>query len=532
MPDIPRHTRRVSRTATVGQAPLPLDIADTGAQAIAQGLGQLGAGITNIGIATQRAEEDKQQQRDTSDYWQGLGEYQTALNDYDREVREGRLEPGEASYSSQVATKQSAILEGKSTEAQRRIQNYFNFHDPINIAKTNGEAFKIQQGRDLVSLETTMEAKLEAIAHSGSEKEREFLINEVHTMVDEVTPTLLSPEKAKQLKDSFDKSLARSENIAAVSDVHAMIEAKNFEAAKILAQSGDIPEPQQTTLRNAIRSAEAAALNEAEVLQQTAIDVNYEDVAKSLSQNPNSVTLSSMSETLAILPEKDRKTIEGVFNKRTAAIAAGQVDPFTIHDPGVMNIFMRTLERDAASVSTSKIFESLGSGLTPEDFSTLAQYKEIATAKDSIMNQPDVREALSLVNGISALDGRPTTRDQVLKRNDRENKWKLNILEEARKGRRDEDLIQYTENKLVADRDEYVGNWLGNWWRAHMPQSFILPSGNAGWWWDWHAKPGTRFKKPETQIELRSFTNEIADEFGEEEGRGYYDLWIGDFSGP
>ncbi len=60
MPKIPTRSQRVQRTATVGQAPLPLDIADTGAQAIGQGLAQLGAGVTNIGIATKQAEQKRQ----------------------------------------------------------------------------------------------------------------------------------------------------------------------------------------------------------------------------------------------------------------------------------------------------------------------------------------------------------------------------------------------------------------------------------------------------------------------------------------
>lgn len=60
MPKIPRYKRQVTKPAIVGQAPLPLDIADTGAQAIGQGLQQLGAGVTNIGITLKRATQKRQ----------------------------------------------------------------------------------------------------------------------------------------------------------------------------------------------------------------------------------------------------------------------------------------------------------------------------------------------------------------------------------------------------------------------------------------------------------------------------------------
>ncbi|KKN70117.1 hypothetical protein LCGC14_0434420 [marine sediment metagenome] len=60
MPPIPRHRRQVTKPATVGQAPLPLDIADTGAEAIGQGLQRLGAGVTNIGITLKQAAQKRQ----------------------------------------------------------------------------------------------------------------------------------------------------------------------------------------------------------------------------------------------------------------------------------------------------------------------------------------------------------------------------------------------------------------------------------------------------------------------------------------
>ena len=524
MPKIPRHRRQVTKTATVGQAPLPLDIADTGAQAIGQGLQRLGAGLEQLGA-------EMKQQRDTSDYWKGLGEYQTALNNYNKDVRDGKVEPGEESYTNAVMAQQDIILKGKSSNARRRLKDYWSFHDPFNISKVRHEAFTIQQSRDIVSLQTTMEAKLEAAANSGSEQEREFLKHEVEAMIDEVTPRLITPEQGKKLKDAWEDNLKKMDHFAAVSDVHAQIEAKNFEAARVLAKSGDIPEKEQTTLRKAIDSAEVAAKDEDEILRQTIIDINYDNIASELAKNVNGMTLGNMNtDFMQALPEKDRKIIEAVFNNRTAALNAGWADPFKEHNPRVFSIFMRTLERDAKSLSVSKIFASLGHGLTPDDVTTLTRFREMATVKDSIMNQPDVREAFSLVNSMRRLRGIPATEEELFLQEEADNKIKLNILEQARTGVRDEELRKYAENAVSPLQDSAIGNWLGNWWRGTFPQ--FLGGNVPGIGRRESMTPTQRFKKPDTMRELETFTNQISNEFGEDAGREYYNLWIGDFSGP
>lgn len=72
----------------------------------------------------------------------------------------------------------------------------------------------------------------------------------------EIAPTLMDENEARAtLKTAIMAGQkARSEN--AVSGVHAMAEAGNFEAARELAKNPIIPEPQQTTLRSMIDSAE------------------------------------------------------------------------------------------------------------------------------------------------------------------------------------------------------------------------------------------------------------------------------------
>ncbi len=74
----------------------------------------------------------------------------------------------------------------------------------------------------------------------------------------EIAPTLMDENEARAtLKTAIMAGQkARSEN--AISGVHAMAEAGNFEAARELAKNPLIPEPKQTTLRNVINSAETA----------------------------------------------------------------------------------------------------------------------------------------------------------------------------------------------------------------------------------------------------------------------------------
>lgn len=257
-------TRAIPREAPLPEAaPLPPGAADVAAGAIGLGKAAIGKGIGDIGEFLFKFAQIKQQERDTADYWKGLGEYQAANNEYFANLREGKITDANGisitpdkyveSYTA-VTNQQGDILSDKSTKAQQRLKNYFAFHDPINLAKIDDIAFRLRQSEDLAALDTTIDAKLEAAANAEHPLEAKAFIAEIDQMLKENTPQLITATTAKRMSDDVERRFKIAVHDAAVNRVHAAIEANQFKVAGELANNPLIPEKEQTTLRSAIRT--------------------------------------------------------------------------------------------------------------------------------------------------------------------------------------------------------------------------------------------------------------------------------------
>lgn len=535
MPRIPQYRRKRVPSAEIGAAPLPVSAADIAGGTIGRGISALGKGVGDVGEFIHKVNIIKQQERDTADYWKGLGEYQSANNQYFKDLREGNVRDvnGVAitpdkyvdSYDA-VTSQQANILSNKSRKAQARLKNYFAFHDPINRAKIDSMAFKLRQSEDLAALDTTIDVKLEAAANADTPLEGKAFLDEIDTMIDESTPRLIMPATAKELKDNVKKRFDIAVHNAAVNKVHAAIGSKDFELAESLTKSDVIPHKERTTLRNAIESAESSTENKSITLQQTAIDLTYENVAENLSKDLNSVDLNNLKDVLPALPENDSAIIESVFNHRASELNKGNVDPFTIEDDAVYATFLRTIELDAKAVDPKKMFGFIGKGLTPDNFNSLNDFRTFALRKDNPLQQPFVKDAFALLNDFYKLTDDVITPEELVIQHREQNNTKRLIMDFVNSGIEGDELNRKIEESVAPVSEKMIGNWLTSWWRGHMP--YYL-GGHAGWISDWRAPAGTKFFKPENELVFERFVNTIRIEHSEEEARAYYELWKGDF---
>ncbi|KKK50937.1 hypothetical protein LCGC14_3120020, partial [marine sediment metagenome] len=283
-------------------------------------------------------------------------------------------------------------------------------------------------------------------------------------------------------------------------------------------------------IRSRISSTKTSIENKGVTLRQTAVNLAYENIASELSKDLDSVTLANLEGMLQSLPEKDVKTIEGVFNNRSAELGKDKPDPFTIPNPQTFSAILRTLELDAKAMTPTQIFSFVGKGLTPDDFTILNDFRTFALTKDSPLQQPDVKNAFGLVNSIQRLRGTPDTPEEAFKIADETNKGKQRIMEQVKNGVRGEELDRFTKDMLVPITESAIGNWLSNYWRGTFPAFLggnvpLLTTGEELK----NTKGAYKFKQPKTERELELFTNEIAINFSDEEGRAFYNLWKGDF---
>ncbi len=88
----------------------------------------------------------------------------------------------------------------------------------------------------------------------------------------EISSTLMDENEARVTLKTAIMAGQKARTDVVVSSVHAAAEAGNFEAARELAKNPLIPEPQQTTLRNMIKSAETAQNTRIKEAQQELIN--------------------------------------------------------------------------------------------------------------------------------------------------------------------------------------------------------------------------------------------------------------------
>ena len=525
MPPIPKQiSRQVLPSGRVGDVPIPSDIADTGAGIEAQGLGALGAGVSNLAQAMFKIEEVE-----------GISQASTARGQANARMRQ--LE-AELKFNNDPTTYQAELdkalqdiqgLRPPNPIGSKRFDDFISqstdgWSTGVNILAL-GKRKELIEGAYLADWGTAIQNRDQAEADRLTIEARDVtgaisIKTAANALIE--SPTLVAKGRIQDLLNDANQAALQG-NITAASNSLAQAEAL---ANSITGLDADT----ERLLRSRISSTKTSIENKGVTLQQTAVNLAYENIVKELSKDLDSVTLTNLEGTLQLLPEKDTKTIEGVFNNRSAELGKDNPDPFTLPNSQIYSTILRTLELDAKAMTPTQIFSFVGKGLTPDDFTALNDFRTFALTKDSPLQQPDVKDAFGLVNDIRRLAGTPDTEEDVFEQNDFENKAKQRIIEQVKNGVRGAELDKFTKDMVAPITESAVGNWFGNWWRGHAPHSAVLPSGHHGNWWGvWSEQPGTRFKQPKNEREFEAFTAEITTSFGETEGRAYYDLWKGDF---
>ncbi len=194
----------------------------------------------------------------------------------------------------------------------------------------------------------------------------------------------------------------RSED--AISNVHAAMEAASntgdFTLARELAKNQIISEPQQTTLRNAINSAETR-FREAKLSLGGAIqDQTMTGVVDQLAENPN----ATGQEDFDALPLNDtnKSLLAEKINDRTTVIESGKPDPWieTTANQAATSAISRVLDgtrEEVAKISTSEIISKLGI-ITPSQVSELITKRTKRLDSTNIINTPSHRRAVGALN--------------------------------------------------------------------------------------------------------------------------------------
>lgn len=521
MANIPRQVaRNIIPSGRTGGVPIPSDIADTGAGIEAQGLGALGAGVSNLGQAMFQIEQAE-----------GVSQASTAKGQSDARMRQLQADlkfnNDPTTYQAELDKAESDIQGFRPTNrtGAKRFDDFVSASQSgwatgVNIAAL-GKRKELIEGAYIAdwgaAIQNRDQAEADRLTIEARDDTGAISIKAAANALIE-SPTLIARGTIQDLLNKADQEASQGNNTAAS---NSLADAELF-VNSITGLDADT----ERLLRSRIKSTKASIENKGVTLQQTAVNVAYEDIAKELTKDPDSITLATLDGTLQLLPEKDVRTIESVFNNRTVELNKGNKDPFTISAPQAFSTIQRTLELDAKSMTPTQIFSFVGKGLTPDDFTTLNDFRTFALTKDSPLQQPDVKNAFGLVNDLDRLSPTPTTPDEAFRLADAGNKVKQAIAEQVKNGVRGEELRKFTEDMLAPITESAVGNWLGNWYRGNFPQ-FL--GGNVFEKFGGDKFPAQRFKKPETERQFYKFTNEITVGSGSEDGKAYYDLWKGDF---
>lgn len=203
----------------------------------------------------------------------------------------------------------------------------------------------------------------------------------------EIAPTLMDENEARATLKTAIMAGQKARGEIAISNVHSVMEAGNFEVARELAKNPLIPEPKQTTLRNVINSAE------------TARNVQLKEAQQELVNKTTSATIGEYFKgelTVAILSDRHEKGLikdsEFKFMMKGLAetipehsdlIAAGRIRRAKV------DFDMGAIDRIEANKITLKNYARLDGEAREKVFADLEdiEAKIIATAKSNAYSE-------------------------------------------------------------------------------------------------------------------------------------------------
>ncbi len=291
MPQIPRHKRQILSSANVGAAPASLDIANTGAGQIGQGIVAIGQGISNLGTSLARIKEADNKNRDLlAEARLSTAIKNAELNYADRTNKDGDVN-NYAKYREESLSKLQAdkdAIDWGSADARQRADIFaagwgstFTRKTEIGIVdKRSKEAITVTESQYITALSSLDQSETqEVITQRGEEAYREALA-------------------FKHGPDSIDLLIASAKSDGAKNRAISLAATGEYKEAREIINSATFDNPQDR----------AAALNSIRLMEAKEVDIAFErdlatnkgfveDITSGSPDLPNSVQSSKLPDT-------------------------------------------------------------------------------------------------------------------------------------------------------------------------------------------------------------------------------------------
>jgi hypothetical protein len=299
-----------------------------------------------------------------------------------------RLKKAESQISTLDMSEDAQLL--VNTKFQAKLQDALG--DSL-IAETRRE----KEDTQAAIIDNVVEAYSSGTEQDQKDASRRFL---------EIAPMLMDDSEMRATLKTAIMAGQKARGEIAISNVHAAMEAGSFEVARELAKNSLIPEPQQTTLRNTINSAEKARTNIIESDSQTAASASVENsYAKIMSGDTNITSMITEIQT-------DPNILDGDSN-----IAAVKIRTF--FSTWNSAIDKKIVTSNSTRIKALKIIGWVRGGDLTED-EGLEAYKRMA--KDKEVNGADGKVFINQIftAAKSAKDTEAKRRESVLSRREKQ----------------------------------------------------------------------------------------------------------------
>lgn len=240
-------------------------------------------------------------------------------------------------YDRQIIGKplsEHAAIQAKLDADARAKANQINLSPEarkLTNATTDAELEKFADEAELANIVATNEVALikatDAYVKALTEGDSEDIIQK-EGLLDAQLENIPAAEAAKY-KSKLDQQAFQAMEDRAISDVHEALEENNFGIARELAKNDLIPEPKQTILRNAIKTAEKALDTQAKDARKELIDKTTSDTIREYFAGDMTVATLNKRHEKGLLKDADfKEMMEGITKtipEHSNLIAAGKI---------------------------------------------------------------------------------------------------------------------------------------------------------------------------------------------------------------
>lgn len=158
-------------------------------------------------------------------------------------------------------------------------------------------------------------------------------------------------------------------------------------------QSEFLSEKEKTSLYTRVKQAQGAAGSEAKTVAQAFKEAEQLETIKALAEMPNNIAIINKLQN----PE-NRDFFDGTLERRTAALTAGQDDPFIKSNAILRNGIATMIREDPGSIPQSEIVSYFSRGLSAADTLDFIELRNSRLRKDNPYSVPHIKRTHGLID--------------------------------------------------------------------------------------------------------------------------------------